>query len=270
MLQNEMLNLRGLQSFRLLSYFVSIVNLFSCLAALVIGAWFISSSDRDEILAVTNSSVLKRCAHYLIVFSVIYSLCSFLYMVGVLNGNTILYSVANVVVIILSTLFVALLFVHLSLVNDYTEDLLMESLQKSFTSVTADDKHSKIWNLVQVKFGCCGSSGSSDWLNSLWHMSGESNLTVYGNTFKADFPISCCFHENLDQWRSISDLDLAACYAPSPSNHAATRGCYEPMKSFIKDNIFLFLGYLIYIICLLIVGQILSLTFSNINWEERR
>lgn len=258
---------------RLISYAFCLITVFSAAAALAIGSWYTSQDDRKAIIDLTESSVLERTSHYLIFLSLLYSFLTFIFLVGILNDSKpllLLYSFFNGLFLVISCGFLISISVYIIVTNNYLRDVLYSSLEDSFESVSSKTSVSKSWNLIQVLFGCCGVESSSDWQKSDWFGSRESNITVYGTEFKSDFPFSCCYHVDSDEWLEIDDRLLAACYAPQPSNYVAANGCYEPLKDFLSENILLIFGYLMYMFFIAIIGQVLALLFACVNWKENR
>ena len=255
------------------SYALCLTSFFSATAALVIGAWFVAQSDRKEVIALTQSSILERTAQYFIVLSVLTAIFTFVFLIGVLNNSIPLiglYAIVNGFFLVISCGFLISISVYLNLTKNYLEDLLQLSIRESYHSPLSDSGHSKAWNFAQVNFGCCGVESIADWRESDWYKGPNNVLTIYGMEFNAEFPFSCCFHENEKEWRNIDDPGLAACYAPQPSNYIATRGCLEPLSDFIHDNIYLLFGYLMYMFWVAMVGQVLAVLFSCVVWDEKR
>ncbi|XP_065837218.1 tetraspanin-9-like [Oscarella lobularis] len=129
-----------------------------------------------------------------------------LYVFGVLLTITLLLEIAGGAVLYAKR-------------HDVEDDLKKAFFESQETYVFEEPEGSKDpvtkgWDTVQLKFDCCGTNGSRDWITS----------SLAANKTFSSYPSSCCGFDDRDR----------SCNA---STAALREGCYEAVKDMVTKNI---------------------------------
>ncbi|XP_032834022.1 tetraspanin-4-like [Petromyzon marinus] len=227
-----------------LKYLLFVFNLVFWLGGcgvLGVGIWL--SITQGGVAAVSPNLPLLSAANLLIALGAAAMLLGFLGCLGAIKENPCLlltFFVLLLVVFLAEFVGGVLFFVYQGKIEDWAQDDLRQGLHLYGTEGNVGLTNA--WNTLHSEVGCCGVHNHTDW------------FAVFG---ERRVPDSCC-------------RDPASGCGSVPSSAYARPGCYEKLKSWIKDNLAYVGIFCLGIATIQILGMVFSMTmFCHLRAEEK-
>jgi len=199
------------------------------------------SDDTNKVL---NTNTVQLAAYILIAAGAIILVISFLGCCGAcLDSKCLLtmYSIFLIIVLSLEIAAVVYAVVARTKFEEESEHLMVSSIKDLYGVGGNTSVATVSWNAVMHDFQCCGARDYEDFEDSKW----KRDSAQPG----APFPPACC--KKPDMYRECQTL-------PSQySNYKA--GCFEKIRSWIKDHLKIILGVAIGVAVAQLFGIVLSI-----------
>ncbi|XP_061165484.1 CD63 antigen-like isoform X3 [Saccostrea echinata] len=172
-----------------------------------------------------------------IVVGVLISVVSFLGLCGACNQNKALLTIYAVLVLALLVTKIAGIVLWFIMKDDIESDFkaqLVQNLHTNFVNDSISDGNdiSNEWNMMFMSLDCCAvnpvNSTTNEFDNTPWCTTkGECQLT------NAEIPKACCVGVTETNFTSAP----SSCYYNLTPGSYNTKGCYQAMKDYLKENI---------------------------------